>query len=115
MSPDDPAGFLFSEERKAMENQTFDIICIGMALVDSIIKGFDPQPISASGYRAVSGSLNVGGEAVNEAVAASKLGMKTAILCALGNDDAGDNPGCGIILTAHEVIVSQWLKKGNRR
>lgn len=32
-----------------------------------------------------------------------------------GNDDAGDNPGCGIILTAHEVIVSQWLKKGNRR
>ena len=90
MSPDDPAGFLFSEERKAMENQTFDIICIGMALVDSIIKGFDPQPISASGYRAVSGSLNVGGEAVNEAVAASKLGMKTAILCALGNDDAGE-------------------------
>ena len=73
-----------------MENQSFDILCIGMALVDSIIKGFDPEPISASGYRAVSGSLNVGGEAVNEAVAASKLGMKTAILCALGNDDAGE-------------------------
>ena len=67
-----------------------DIICIGMALVDSIIKGFDPNPISASGYRAVSGSLNVGGEAVNEAVAAAKLGMDTGILCTLGADDAGD-------------------------
>ena len=72
-----------------MDNKK-DIICIGMALVDSIIKGFDPEPISASGYRAASGSLNVGGEAVNEAVAAAKLGMDTGILCTLGEDDAGD-------------------------
>ena len=67
-----------------------DLICIGMALVDSIIRGFDPQPVSASGYRAVSGSLNVGGEAVNEAMAAAKLGLKTGILCNLGQDAAGD-------------------------
>ena len=50
--------------------RNYDLICVGMALVDSIIKGFDPEPISASGYRAASGSLNVGGEAVNEAMAA---------------------------------------------
>lgn len=61
-----------------------------MALVDSIIKGFDPNPISASGYRAASGSLNVGGEAVNESISAAKLGLKTAILCSLGEDGAGD-------------------------
>ena len=67
-----------------------DIVCMGMALVDSIIKGFDPNPVSASGYRAVSGSLNVGGEAVNEAMTASKLGMKVSIVCSLGPDDAGD-------------------------
>ena len=67
----------------------FDIICAGMALVDSIIKGFDPEPVSASGYRAESCSLNVGGEAVNESITASKLGMKTGILCALGSDGAG--------------------------
>lgn len=66
-----------------------DVICIGTALVDSIIKGFDPDPISASGYRASSGSLNVGGEAVNEAIAAAKLGLKTGILCSLGEDAAG--------------------------
>ena len=72
-----------------MENK-LDLICIGMALVDSIIKGFDPNPISASGYRAVSNTLNVGGEAVNEAVAAAKLGTVTGILCALGQDAAGE-------------------------
>ena len=70
--------------------KTYDLICIGTALVDSIIRGFDPEPVSASGYRAVSGSLNVGGEAVNEAMAAAKLGMKTGILCSLGQDAAGD-------------------------
>ena len=70
--------------------KNYDLICIGMALVDSIIKGFDPIPVSASGYRAVSGSIQVGGEAVNEAIAASKLGMKTAILCSLGLDEAGN-------------------------
>ena len=70
--------------------RSFDLICIGMALVDSIIRGFDPEPVSASGYRAEAGSLNVGGEAVNEAIAASKLGARTGIVCALGQDDAGD-------------------------
>ena len=32
-------------------NRDYDLICVGMALVDSIIKGFDPKPISASGPR----------------------------------------------------------------
>ncbi|MBO6299166.1 MAG: carbohydrate kinase family protein [Lachnospiraceae bacterium] len=67
-----------------------DILCIGTALVDSIIKGFDDTPVSASGYRAESGSLNVGGEAVNEAATAVKMGMQTGILCFLGEDQAGD-------------------------
>ncbi len=67
-----------------------DLICAGLALVDSIIRGFDPRPVSSSGYRAVSGTLSVGGEAVNEAMAAARLGVKTAILCALGPDAAGD-------------------------
>ena len=83
-----------------MKNR-YDIICVGTALVDSIIKGFDPNPVSASGYRAASGSLNVGGEAVNEAMALAKLGMKTGILCSLGEDAAGDMvaaalSGCGV-------------------
>ncbi len=68
----------------------FDIVCIGTAIMDSIVRGFDPEPVSATGYRAESCSLNVGGEAVNESIASAKLGMKTAALCSLGNDHAGD-------------------------
>ena len=68
----------------------YDILFIGTAIVDSIIRGFDPEPVSAAGYRADSGSLHIGGEAVNGSITAAKLGMKTAILCALGNDAAGD-------------------------
>ncbi len=67
-----------------------DLICIGTALVDSIIRGFDPEPISVSGYRAESGALHVGGEAVNEAMAAAKLGLRTGVLCYLGEDEAGE-------------------------
>ena len=73
-----------------MNTPAYDLICIGTALVDSLIRGFDPNPISAAGYRATSGTLSVGGEAVNESMAAAKLGLKTAILCSLGQDDAGD-------------------------
>ena len=65
------------------------IICIGTALIDSIIKGFDPEPVSATGFRAESCSLNVGGEAVNEAVALAKLDVTSQILCFLGEDGAG--------------------------
>lgn len=71
-------------------DRKYDVICIGTALVDSIIRGFQPEPVSASGYRAVSGSLHAGGEAVNQAVASAKLGLRTGILCRVGNDEAGE-------------------------
>ena len=67
-----------------------DIVCIGVAILDSIIRGFDPEPVSAAGYRAESGILSVGGDAVNAAVASAILGMRTGILCHLGQDAAGD-------------------------
>lgn len=67
----------------------YDAVFIGTAILDSVIKGFDSEPVSVTGYRADSSSLNIGGEAVNGAIAGAKLGMKTAILCFLGNDVAG--------------------------
>ncbi len=70
-------------------NGTFDVVCVGVAIVDSIIRGFDPEPVSAGGFRAASASLRVGGEAVNQSIAAATLGMRTRIVCALGQDDAG--------------------------
>ena len=66
-----------------MMSVKYDLICIGMALVDSLIRGFNPVPVSASGYLASSGTLSAGGEAVNQSSAAAKLGLRTGILCAL--------------------------------
>ena len=67
-----------------------DIVFIGTAILDSVIKGFDPEPVSVAGFRAESGSINAGGEGVNGSIASAKLGMKSALLCFLGNDQAGD-------------------------
>lgn len=67
----------------------YDIICIGTAIVDSIIKGFDPNPVSKTGFVAEAGMLHAGGEAVNASVAAAKLGNKTGIICSVGADPAG--------------------------
>ena len=88
-------------------DRQFDLICIGMALVDSIIRGFNPEPVSASGYLAASGSLNAGGEAVNEAVAAAKLGLRTGILCALGGDEAGDLVRAALHRNGVEVLRAE--------
>ena len=68
----------------------YDIVFIGTAILDSVIKGFDPEPVSIAGFRAESGSINAGGEGVNGSIASSKLGMKSALLCFLGKDQAGD-------------------------
>ena len=67
-----------------------DIVFIGTAILDSVIKGFDPEPVSAAGFCAESGSINAGGEGVNGSEAAAKLGMNSALLCFLGKDQAGD-------------------------
>ena len=106
----------------------YDIVCIGTAIMDSIIRGFEPEPVSATGYRAESGSLNVGGEAVNESIAAAKLGMETAALCFLGNDSAGDiiteelakqGVDTGLIIRSDEhptpVTTMFVVGKGNRK
>lgn len=68
----------------------YDIVFIGTAILDSTIMGFDPEPVSAAGFRAESGSISAGGEGVNGSIASAKLGMRSALLCFLGNDQAGD-------------------------
>ncbi len=101
-----------------MSGFRFDVTCVGTALVDSIVRGFDPAPVSAAGYRAESGTLNVGGEAVNGAIASAKLGLRTRILCFLGKDAAG-----GMVRAALEragvdtgaVVVRRSMRRRSRR
>ncbi len=87
-----------------------DVICIGTALIDSIIRGFDPVPVSASGFRADSCSLNVGGEAVNESVALAKLGMSPHIMCFLGEDGAGRLVEENLVRNGVDTSMVMWEK-----
>ena len=88
-----------------------DVICIGTALIDSIIRGFDPVPVSASGYTAESGSLNAGGEAVNEALAFAKLGTDVGILCYLGEDAAGSFVESELVKHGVDTKLIVWEKE----
>ncbi|MBR4800429.1 MAG: carbohydrate kinase family protein [Clostridia bacterium] len=85
-----------------------EIVFVGMSLIDVIVQGFDKIPVSASGYRAESCSVNVGGESVNGVLAAAKLGAKTAILCHLGKDAEGDMVVAA--LEKHGVDVSKIVR-----
>ena len=70
-------------------DREYDLLCIGTAITDCILRGFDPEPVSSYGYTAESCGLTAGGEGVNVSIAAAGLGLKTAILCSLGRDGAG--------------------------
>lgn len=67
-----------------------DVICIGQAVIDCITKEKEAQPYKPNVYRAKTIELHTGGDAVNEAIALRKLGRNVSIVCALGNDMAGE-------------------------
>lgn len=66
------------------------VVCIGTVIVDCILKGFDPEPVSKTGYRAESTTLFPGGEALNQAVTLAKLSMEPVIVCGVGCDRASE-------------------------
>ena len=106
----------------------YDIVFIGTAILDSVIKGFDPEPVSVAGFNAESGSINAGGEGVNGSIASAKLGMNSALLCFLGKDQAGDlieselakngvDTSCIVRTADHPTLVTTIFvaEDGNRR
>lgn len=72
-----------------------DLVCIGAAILDVIMKNFDPNPINATGYMSESIDLCPGGEALNQSIAASHLGLNVKIVCGMAHDGAS-----GILMKA---------------
>ena len=66
------------------------VVCVGTAILDCVIRGFDPVPVSETGFTAESTALFPGGEAVNQSVTFSKLGMEPRIVCGTGFDSASE-------------------------
>lgn len=67
-----------------------EILCIGMAVVDVSIEGFDMESMDSESIRAKSLAVNTGGDALNEAIVISRLGKPVSLLCGLGMDGAGE-------------------------
>ena len=67
----------------------FDVVCAGHAVVDVLIRGDFDSMFEHDGEleQAV---ISVGGDALNEAVVLSKLGLRSAFLGKVGKDPAGD-------------------------
>lgn len=70
--------------------ENVEIICIGQALLDCIIKGQNINSHHSTAGIADSITLSPGGDAFNESVILSRLGHHVQIMCGLGCDSAGD-------------------------
>ncbi|MBQ9562581.1 MAG: carbohydrate kinase family protein [Lachnospiraceae bacterium] len=93
-------------------SQNAEVIVVGQALLDCILKGWNTTPKNGSVYMADSVSIIPGGDAVNESITIAKLGHSVKIHCGLGKDLAG-----GIVrdlLTNNGVDLSEvvWSEDG---
>ena len=65
-----------------------DIVVMGAAIVDCMIRGLDPRPVTPTGFHAEETGLYPGGEALNQSIVFKRLGMEPHIVCGTGCDGA---------------------------
>lgn len=78
-------------------NAQFDVIAVGMINFDVNVKNFSPEKMDRKVQDVQQIALGFGGDAQNSASTMVRLGLKTAICGAVGNDIAGD------LCLAHEA------------
>lgn len=64
------------------------VICTGMSVLDIPVRGLPGIDIERENNRAKRVGMNLGGDAVNEAVVLNKLGVNAKLYSALSNDNA---------------------------
>lgn len=73
-----------------ISGKKYDVVCLGVLVSDILIKGVRDDIMDCVEHMTESISLNTGGDALNEAVTCSRLGLKTALVGNLGADFFGD-------------------------
>ncbi|MEL7656212.1 MAG: sugar kinase [Bacillota bacterium] len=68
----------------------FDVVCIGVTLMDLPLGPMDEQIFSEETTMVQNISLTTGGDAFNESIILSRLGKKTALIGHIGKDMLGD-------------------------
>lgn len=67
-----------------------DVMCIGISCADVLIQGVDlTTPFEGESKNAKAVCVNVGGDAANQAVILSRMGVKTKLMTGLGKDAVG--------------------------
>ena len=68
----------------------YDVICVGQSCADILIRGLDLNAAFDSEIKIVEQlDICVGGDATNQSIVMSRLGLKTKLISGLGNDDFG--------------------------
>ena len=68
----------------------YDVICVGQSCADILIRGLDLNVPFDSEKRSVDQlDIGVGGDATNQSIVMSRLGLKTKLISGLGNDNFG--------------------------
>ncbi|RDU23537.1 carbohydrate kinase family protein [Anaerosacchariphilus polymeriproducens] len=72
--------------------EQLSVLCIGIACVDTIIKGFDFEKFANSEetYRVEKIEKSIGGDAANQAINLKKLSNNVRLVCGVGNDYNGN-------------------------
>ncbi|MBQ9620964.1 MAG: hypothetical protein IJR41_03395, partial [Atopobiaceae bacterium] len=63
------------------------VICTGMSVLDIPVRGLTGIDLAHEHSRAKRVGMNLGGDAVNEAVVLTKLGVNTKLYAALSDDN----------------------------
>ena len=66
-----------------------DVICMGLACVDIFLKPVPEDIMNIDAARISDIGMNAGGDAVNQTVMTSRLGLKSSLLALLGDDSMG--------------------------
>lgn len=78
-----------TEERMNNMDKKLDVICLGAAVVDIPLRPVSRDIFDIESYPIDNIAMTVGGDAMNEATIISRLGFKTGIIAAIGDDAAG--------------------------
>ena len=66
-----------------------DVLCVGQAVIDCITRNVYEDSRVPGRTQAESITLNPGGDALNESFALAQMGVRTGLMCTVGNDLAG--------------------------
>ena len=82
---------LFGDDGRLMNKveKKLDVLCLGAAVVDIPLRPVSREVFDIESYPVDNIAMAVGGDAMNESTIISRLGFKTGLMAAIGDDAAG--------------------------